>query len=119
MAVNNGDPAVRLALLQERLSVLVDIVKASEHDTKLWREQYGASLTETTKAITRIHEAQHETQDKIDHLQEKLADVEVQLSTKIGWAGFRGVWRVVIGLTILITAAGGVISILRALRWIP
>lgn len=106
------EDSTRLALLQERLTVFLEAAKESETENKAFRHQTTTNLNELGKTMGKLGDAQTDVVESV-----------TQLRKEVDAARFlpqmAGVWKVLVALIAVLSALGGAIATLRALKVIP
>ena len=104
----DGD-AVRLKLLEYQLTTLIrGVEKADEKADKRHGELTGTvqNLLSEFSELSRDYEA----------IEKQVTILAEKVEAKVGIVWFRDVWKVIIGLGILVTTTGGIITIMKALK---
>jgi hypothetical protein len=113
------DTAVRVALLQERVTVLIESVKANEARTDVWRREMTGAVKAITDDVGELRVSHREFTDRLKHLEGQMVGLEEQVREKVGVVWFKGTWSVLLAIGAIITAAAAVATILRTLGALP
>ena len=115
----NDAPIVRIAILQERLGALIESAKASETSAGNFRNDIASSIKDITKEMSALHLSHDKVSDKLSNLDDEIKILQEQLKSKMGIVYFQGIWKFILGIGVLITGMGGLLTIARTLHWIP
>src|ERR1035437_2002250 len=115
----NDAPIVRIAILQERLGALIESAKASETSAGNFRNDIASSIKDITKEMSAFHLSHDKVSDKLSNLDDEIKILQEQLKSKMGIVYFQGIWKFILGIGVLITGMGGLLTIARTLHWIP
>lgn len=106
---NGGrEDAIRLALLQERLGVLIEANKAWELDAKAWRQDVTTALSANAQQLAKITE-------RLESVEEEVGELRRQIHAKVGVVYFQGMWKVLVGVGAIIAMMGSFLTILKTL----